>query len=144
MMENQDTIVTPGNQPDIRSVNVNRGVEWLVGGFRMFAKTPGPWLLAALALLIGSAVLSMFWLIGGALSTAFGVVFTGAMMRACQSLENGQEFASGLQAAGQLAAAVDPRRPGRRHELLHLPVVRRVWHRRAWCGHDEPAQQRMA
>lgn len=114
-MENQDTIVTPGNQPGIRSVNVNRGVEWLVGGFRMFAKTPGPWLLAALALLIGSAVLSMFWLIGGALSTAFGVVFTGAMMRACQSLENGQEFASGLQAAasspqlwilGGLAAAM--------------------------------------
>jgi uncharacterized membrane protein len=116
MMENQDTTVTPGNaSPTIRSVNVNRGVEWLVGGFRMFAKAPGPWLLAALALLIGSWILGLFWIIGGALSTAFSVVFTGAMMRAAQSVENGQDFASGLQAAatsvplwilGALAAAM--------------------------------------
>src|SRR6476469_4510633 len=100
MMETQDTIVTPdGSNPTIRSVNVNRAVEWLVGGFKMFAKAPGPWLVAALALLIGSFILGKFWLLGGALSTAFGIVFTGAMMRACHSLENGQEFTAGLQQA---------------------------------------------
>lgn len=99
-METQDTTATPGNtNPAIRSVSVNQSVEWLAGGFRTFAKAPGPWLLAALALLIGSWILGKFWLLGGALSTAFGIVFTGAMMRACHSLENGQEFTAGLQQA---------------------------------------------
>lgn len=101
-MENQDTIVSSGN-PAIRGVGVNRGVEWLVGGFRLFAKAPGPWLLAALALLIGSWILGKFWMLGGALSTAFGIVFSGAMMRACQSLENGQQFTAGLQQAATSA-----------------------------------------
>lgn len=99
-METQDTISqATGNNPTIRTVSANRGVEWLVDGFRMFAKSPGPWLLAVVALLIGSWILGKFWIVGGALSTAFGIVFTGAMMRACQSLENGQEFTTGLQQA---------------------------------------------
>ncbi|SHH28170.1 hypothetical protein SAMN05428948_3653 [Massilia sp. CF038] len=96
-MENQETIVTTNNaNPGIRSVDVNRGVEWLVGGFKMVFKTPGVWLLVGLAFLIGSWILGKFWL-GSALSTAFGIVFTGVMMRACQSLESGQDFATGLK-----------------------------------------------
>ena len=96
-MENQDTIVSSGNvNPTIRSVSANQGVEWLVGGFRLFAKAPGPWLLAALALIVGSAILSRIWF-GSALSTAFGIAFTGVMMRACMSLENGQEFAAHIK-----------------------------------------------
>lgn len=96
-MENQETIVSAGRaSPGIRSVDVNRGVEWLVGGFRMFFKSPGLWLLVGLAFLLGSWILGKFWL-GSALSTAFGIVFAGAVMRGCQALENGQDFVTAIK-----------------------------------------------
>jgi len=98
-MDTPDPINTSNNaHPSIRNVDAGRGVEWLVGGFRLFAKAPGPWLLAGLALLAGSAILHSIWF-GSALATAYGIIFTGAMMRACHALEQGRAFTDGLKEA---------------------------------------------
>ncbi len=99
-MNNQDTLPpSPVAAPRIRGVGVERSLAWLVGGFRTFAKAPAPWLLLTLGILVASWLLGRFgsgWL-SGALSTAFGIVIVGVLMRGCQLLDQGRELTAELQ-----------------------------------------------
>ncbi len=106
-MDNDNSLVTP--QPAegqaIRSVDVGRGVEWLAGGFRMFGKAPGVWVLIVIALVVGSWILGMIgpgWM-SGALSTVVGTAAMGVLMRCCKSLDDGVDIATGAQATASLA-----------------------------------------
>lgn len=101
-MDNDNALPTPpAVTPTIRTVDVNRSIEWLAGGWRMFMKVPGSWVVVALIMLIGGAILGYILpdLIGSPLSTALYIVATGALMRSCKSLDDGLDIASGAQAA---------------------------------------------
>lgn len=90
-MENED-IVTPATAaPTIRTVDMNRGVEWIVGGFRMFMNNPAPMAIAGLGLALGSWLIGMIgphWM-GSALVMIFGIVAAGVLMRAFQARDKG-------------------------------------------------------
>ena len=88
----------------IHTVEPGRGVEWLVGGFRIFMKTPAFWLVAGIAILAGNWILGIIPLVGEAVAMAANVVAVGALMRAAQALENGADPV----AAAQLAFSSTP------------------------------------
>lgn len=90
-MQNQDGTVSPDSATTIRNVNVNRGVEWITGGFNLFMKKPGEWLIAGLGLFVISFVLGWIPMVGSAAATLVGVVAVGAFFRACQAIEAGQD-----------------------------------------------------
>jgi hypothetical protein len=105
-MDNDNALPTPPSvTPTIRTVDVGRSVEWLAGGFRMFMKVPGTWVIITLALLIGSWMLNFILprILSGPLTTIITVVVVGALMRACQALEEGRDIASSAQAAASYA-----------------------------------------
>lgn len=105
-MENQNVIITPDTAgPTIRTVEVNRGVEWLVGGFRMFMKNPVPWAIVGVALILAAWILGKVgpnWM-GSALTTVIAIVAVGVLMRACEALENGRDMAADAQKTASLA-----------------------------------------
>lgn len=101
-MDNDNALPTPPSAtPTIRTVDVGRSVEWLSGGFRMFMKAPGSWVVITIALICTSWLVSLILpgIISGPLTTAISLVAVGALMRSCQALEEGRDMASGVQAA---------------------------------------------
>jgi uncharacterized membrane protein len=105
-MDTENTLATPpAPPPQIRTVDVNRSIEWITGGFRMFMKNPGNWVVAALVLMIGGWVLGYLLpgLISGPLTTILTIVAAGALTRSCQAIDEGRDFASGVQAAASSA-----------------------------------------
>ncbi len=103
-MDNDNTLPTSA-QPTIRTVDVGRSVEWLAGGFRMFMKAPGAWVVITIALVCGSWLLNLILpsMISGPLTTIVFTVAIGALMRSCQAVEEGRDIASGVQAAASSA-----------------------------------------
>lgn len=99
-MDAENPLVTPPSlPPQIRMVDASRGVEWIAGGFRMFMKAPGPWLLVALALIVGVIVIGIVgpgWL-HTSLVYLIGTVAVGVLMRSCQMLEQGGDFVAHMQ-----------------------------------------------
>ncbi|MES2017382.1 MAG: BPSS1780 family membrane protein [Pseudomonadota bacterium] len=102
-MDAENTLPTPATPPQIRTVDVNRAVEWIAGGFRMFMKAPGTWLLVVLALVVGlivTGIVTSFlpeWL-RSALTSILGVVVIGVLMRSCRAFEQGGDFVAHIQA----------------------------------------------
>lgn len=100
-METENVLVTPPAAGAIRSVEPGRAVEWLGAGFRAFVKLPAFWAIAGLIIIFGSWLLSMFPFFGSALSTAFTVVASGALMRAHLVIDHGGDpVAEAQKAAG--------------------------------------------
>ncbi len=86
-------------QDAVRSVGAGRGVEWLVGGFKLVFKTPGFWIVGGLIVLIAYVVANFIPLIGTALAAAVYTLATGAAMRACAAIEGGRDPAAEAQQA---------------------------------------------
>lgn len=100
VMETENVLVPQSaSGATIRSVEPGRAVEWLGAGFRAFTKTPAFWAVSGVIIIVASWMLSMFPLLGSALSTAFTVVATGALMRAHLVLDNGGDPAAEAQKA---------------------------------------------
>jgi hypothetical protein len=101
-MNNEHDVVTPTKAgPTIRTVDMNRGVEWLIVGFRAFSKAPVPMGIAGFGMLVGAWLLGkigMAWM-GGSLVTIFFTVAVGALMRSCVALEEGRDPAVAMQTA---------------------------------------------
>lgn len=105
-MDTENTLLTPSSgHPAIRSVDASRSVEWLAGGFRMFTKAPGSWIVITIALVVGSMLLEFILpaMLSGPLTTIVGIVAVGVLMRSCQSLDQGRGIADGAQAAASSA-----------------------------------------
>ena len=73
-MQTEDGVVSPDKVTTIRHVDINRGVEWIAGGFNLFMKKPGELIIAGLVLFIASFVLNFIPILGGGLATMLGVV----------------------------------------------------------------------
>jgi hypothetical protein len=90
-MQTQDGIVTPENATIIGRVDTNRAIEWVSGGFNLFLKKPGEFVIAGLILFVITFVLNYIPILGGGLTTMLGVIAAGAMMMFCRAVENGQD-----------------------------------------------------
>jgi uncharacterized membrane protein len=103
-MDTENPVATaPAPQP--RTVDVNRSIEWLAGGFRMFMKAPGSWLIIMLVLAVGAWIVGSIgpgWM-SGALTTVIGIVVVGTLMRSCHALDEGREIITDAKATASSA-----------------------------------------
>jgi uncharacterized membrane protein len=83
----------------IRTLAAGRGVEWLVGGFKIVFKTPAFWIVAGLIILIANVIANYLPLIGGAVVAAVYTLASGAAMRACAAIEAGRDPVAEAQQA---------------------------------------------
>lgn len=98
-MDTDNVLHPPMIVPAIRTVAPGRSVEWLLGGFRIFMKSPGMWVLVGLALLLGSWMIGKLgpsWL-SSAVNTALFLVLMGASMKACAELDAGRHPVAAAQ-----------------------------------------------
>ncbi|MES2323066.1 MAG: BPSS1780 family membrane protein [Pseudomonadota bacterium] len=92
-MDNDTVLQPPMNVPAINTVAPGRSVEWIVGGFRIFMKSPGMWLLVGLGMLLGTWIINLLlpsWL-SGSVNTVLVIVLMGACMKACAELDAGRD-----------------------------------------------------
>ncbi|OQX30880.1 MAG: hypothetical protein B0D96_06625 [Candidatus Sedimenticola endophacoides] len=81
-----------GEPGDPRSVPAGHGWRWLKEGLGHFRANPLAWILALLAWLAISLVLSIIPLIGTIATTLLSAVVTGGYMIGCQAQERGEAF----------------------------------------------------
>src|SRR5690242_12858310 len=75
--------------PAGRGVDIGRGVEWLVDGWRLFIAAPGVWVAISALVLVACFLVSLVPVIGGiALSFLLPVAFAG-MLAGCRELARG-------------------------------------------------------
>jgi hypothetical protein len=91
-----------------RSVPVGRGWGWIADGFRLFARSPGIWILNTVILLAILLVLSIIPVISMVVNI-LAPIFAGGFMQGCRDLDEGGRlevahvFAGFRQKAGRLA-----------------------------------------
>src|SRR5215510_1981645 len=89
----------------LRSVAPNRGWAWIAGGFALFLKSPGQWLVLLLILfalkkaLTGIPVM-LFAALFSVLAMLLMPVFMAGLMDGCRALEVGQRLQLGHLAQG--------------------------------------------
>ncbi len=89
-----------GFDPDGRTVDAGRGIEWLKQGWQLFMKNPGIWIAIAVILLVIMIVLQYIPLIGGLAANFLSPVFAGGILLGCKSLSEGGEFGIDTLLAG--------------------------------------------
>lgn len=67
-----------------RSVAAMQGLEWFIDGWRLFSRTPGPWIAQALLLLVVMAICNALPVLGNLLSPFAYSVFAAATLHASQ------------------------------------------------------------
>ncbi len=77
--------------PGGRSVASDRAWPWIVGGFDLFKRSPGPWILALILLFLISAVLSVIPLGSLVLNVVFPV-FVAGLLIGCHDQTQGEQF----------------------------------------------------
>lgn len=103
-MDTDNVLHPPMIVPAIRTVAPGRSVEWLLGGFRIFMKSPGMWVLVGLALLLGSWMIGKLgpsWL-SSSVNTVLFLVLMGASMKACAELDAGRHPIAAAQEVLQM------------------------------------------
>lgn len=84
--------VEAGFDPSGRSVDVGRGLQWLLDGWALFVKAPGAWVAISAITLVIIVFLNMVPVLGGiALAFLMPVLFAG-MLVGCRELARGGEL----------------------------------------------------
>lgn len=86
-MDGADTGATPGGAP--RTVDGGRGIAWWGEGWALFTKAAVLWIVLAVIVIIGLAVLGFIPLVGPLAVALLVPVFAGSWMLAAQKVEGG-------------------------------------------------------
>lgn len=73
-----------------RSVSAGNGMQWISGGFSMFAKNPGMWIVLTVLLVLGCFIVALIPLLGGLALALFWPVLVAGLLLGCRALDNGQ------------------------------------------------------
>jgi uncharacterized membrane protein len=99
MSEQNPFIVGPSNssgaagpQPEGKSVDAGRPVEWLKGGWELFLKNPGLWVGLGLVTMVCFAVLNMVPIIGHLALIFLMPIVSAGLLIGCKSLRDGGEL----------------------------------------------------
>jgi hypothetical protein len=82
----------PSGGPDPSAVPAGHGWDWVLDGFRYFRANPGAWILAVLALLAVSVVVSLVPFVGGFVVSVLATLFTGGLMLGVREQHEGRPF----------------------------------------------------
>src|SRR5688572_12229094 len=96
---------------NIRTVDAGNGMKWITGGFEVFAKNPGMWILLAVLLIVGSLVVALIPLLGGIACALLWPVLVAGLLLGCRALDSGQPLAvphlwAGFQSGDRLPQLV--------------------------------------
>lgn len=80
-------LVVPG-----RSLGAGAGWDWIVAGWKLFARAPVMWIIAIVVLFIVALLLNFIPLLGSIVYQLLQAVFAAGFVAACRSLERGGEF----------------------------------------------------
>ena len=80
-------LVVPG-----RSLAAGAGWDWIVAGWKLFARAPVMWIIAIVVLFIVALLLNFIPLLGSIVYQLLQAVFAAGFVAACRSLERGGEF----------------------------------------------------
>ena len=75
-----------------RSVDAGRGLAWLTEAWRLFAQSPGVWILVVLILFAINVVLAFIPLAGYLGTQVLFPVFAGGLMLGCRAMDRGGKF----------------------------------------------------
>jgi uncharacterized membrane protein len=76
-----------------RTVDAGRGLAWLTEAWRLFAQSPGVWILIVLILFAINVALAFIPLVGYIGSQVLFPVFAGGMMLGCRAIDRGEPLA---------------------------------------------------
>lgn len=77
---------------DARRVPAKRGMDWILGGFALFRRSPVIWIVLILIYLLIAAALSLLGVFGLILFNLVAPVLIAGFMIGCRELENGEEL----------------------------------------------------
>jgi uncharacterized membrane protein len=104
-----DEFVLPrGAPPRSRGVDAGRGLAWLTEAWRLFARSPGVWILVVLILFAILVVVALVPVVGSLGSHVLFPVFTAGLMLGCRAQDRGEPlsvahlFAGFSERAGSL------------------------------------------
>lgn len=75
-----------------RSVPAGNGTSWIGGGWNMFTRAPGIWILNIILLFVLSMVLAFIPFLGSLLSNLLMPVIIGGLMLGCRTIESGESL----------------------------------------------------
>jgi len=75
-----------------RDVAAGRGLAWLTEAWRLFAQSPGVWILVVLILFAINVVLARIPLLGYLGTQVLFPVFAGGVMLGCRAMDRGEKF----------------------------------------------------
>ena len=75
-----------GSAGEARAVDAGQGWAWIVGGFELFKKQPGIWIVIGIVLFVILMVLAFIPILGALAMYLLLPVFIGGLMLGCQSL----------------------------------------------------------
>jgi len=81
------SLVVPG-----KGLPAGQGWDWIVEGWRIFARSPLMWIISLVILFVIAIVLAIVPFIGSLAFQALQAVFAGGFMLACRNIEQGGEF----------------------------------------------------
>lgn len=73
-----------------RTVNAGNGMQWISGGFSLFAKNPGMWIVLTVLLIVGCFIVALIPLLGGLALAIFWPVLVAGLLLGCRALDSGQ------------------------------------------------------
>lgn len=83
-----------------RAVSAGQGWAWIAGGFEMFKRQPGAWILVTIILGVIFILMGLVPFLGPVATLVLYPVFGGGIMLGCRALEHGGELEAGHVFAG--------------------------------------------
>lgn len=75
-----------------RALGIDRGWEWVAAGWKLFAASPGIWVICTLIFLCLNLIVGSFWIIGGIAAHALALMMVAGLMFACAELRAQRKF----------------------------------------------------
>ena len=102
-MENTPSTPPSGNQSDNNGLNEEKfigpqhrptsmGLAWLVQGFELFKRSPGPWMLTVVVVILGAIVLSLIPFVGQLVGMLTTYLWIGGLIIGCHAVSKGERF----------------------------------------------------
>lgn len=82
------------------AVPAGHGWDWISGGWELFKRQPGTWILLLIVFVLISFLIALIPMLGSIASNLLGPVFAGGMLLGCRELAGGGELTVGHLFAG--------------------------------------------
>lgn len=74
--------------PAIRSVAAGRGLDWITGGWALFLRAPGPWIVLTVLVFVISMICTVVPVLGNLLSPFVSAVLSGGALLAARNVQS--------------------------------------------------------